>query len=100
MINFIFSSVNFNDAIRRIQYLKSYRKYREDQVANIYKTQNLLNGKIETLNQNKKVKNLVLDEQNKEMKTLEDDKKEQNEYVQKLKAREKEIAGELAAKRK
>ena len=34
-LNFIFSSSNFNDALKRIAYLKSYRNYREEQVANI-----------------------------------------------------------------
>ncbi len=29
MLNFIFSAVSFNDAIKRIAYLKSYREYRE-----------------------------------------------------------------------
>ena len=100
MLNFVFSSVNFNDAIRRVQYLKSYRNYREDQVANIYKTQNLLSEKIQVLNVNKKEKSLVLQEQTKEMKTLEEDKKEQSAYMQKLKAREKEIAKELVAKKR
>jgi len=30
-LNFIFSAANFNDAIKRISYLKSYRTYREMQ---------------------------------------------------------------------
>src|SRR3978361_595345 len=34
-LNFIFSASTFNDAIKRITYLKSYRQYREQQVANI-----------------------------------------------------------------
>lgn len=100
MLNFVFSSVNFNDAIRRVQYLKSYRNYREDQVSNIYRTQSLLSEKIQLLNANKKEKSLVLQEQTKEMKTLEDDKKEQSAYMQKLKEREKEIAKELVAKKR
>ncbi|MFY8045320.1 MAG: murein hydrolase activator EnvC family protein, partial [Chitinophagaceae bacterium] len=60
MINFLFSATTFNDAIRRIQYLKSYRGYREEQVENIQKTQQLLVGKINTLNENKKEKSKVL----------------------------------------
>jgi len=36
MINFIFSATSFNDAIRRVSYLKSYRGYREEQVENIW----------------------------------------------------------------
>ncbi|HLO81332.1 MAG TPA: peptidoglycan DD-metalloendopeptidase family protein [Chitinophagaceae bacterium] len=100
MINFLFSSVSFNDAIRRVQYLKSYRGYREEQVDNINKTQSLLEQKINTLSENKKEKSKVLMEQTKEMKTLEEEKKEQNNYVTKLKAREKELTKELAAKKR
>jgi murein hydrolase activator len=100
MINFLFSSVSFNDAIRRVQYLKSYRGYREEQVDNINKTQSLLEQRINTLSENKKEKSKVLMEQTKEMKTLEEEKKEQNSYVSKLKAREKELTKELAAKKR
>lgn len=100
MINFLFSASSFNDAIRRIQYLKSYRGYREEQVENIMKTQNLLVDKINVLNENKKEKSKVLQEQSKEMKTLQGEKEEQNSYVAKLKAREKELTKEMAAKRR
>ena len=38
-VNFVFSSTSFNDALRRIAYLKSYRTYREKQVETINETQ-------------------------------------------------------------
>src|SRR5215211_7974615 len=38
-LNFIFSSNSFNDALKRVTYLKSYRSYRQQQVANIIQTQ-------------------------------------------------------------
>lgn len=100
MINFLFSATSFNDAITRIQYLKSYRGYREEQVANIRKTQSLLENKINVLSENKKEKSKVLMEQTMQMKTLEEEKKEQNSYVMKLKAREKELSKELTAKKR
>ena len=56
MLNFIFSSAGFNDAVKRIAYLKSYRSYRERQVANIFRTQNLLQTKTASLSENKKQK--------------------------------------------
>lgn len=40
-LNFIFSASSFNDAIKRITYLKSYRNYREMQGENILRTQDL-----------------------------------------------------------
>ena len=46
-LNFIFSAASFNDAIKRIAYLKSYRTYREKQVTNILETQDLIEGRIE-----------------------------------------------------
>jgi septal ring factor EnvC (AmiA/AmiB activator) len=98
MLNFIFSATSFNDAVRRVAYLKSYRSYRDDQVANIIKTREMLQGKIIALNNNKKEKSQVLIEQSKELKTLEVEKKEKSSYLSKIKEREKEINKELAAK--
>lgn len=100
MMNFIFTASNFNDAIRRISYLKSYRRYRDEQAENIVKTSNALKSKIETLTMNKQEKSKVLVEQNKQKAILEDEKKEKNQFVSKLKAREKEIEKEMIAKRK
>jgi murein hydrolase activator len=100
MLNFVFSASSFNDAIRRVSYLKSYRNYRDEQVANINKTSDQLSGKIQVLSQNKKEKSVVLQEQTKQMKILESEKQEQNAFVSKLKAREKELEKDLAAKKR
>jgi septal ring factor EnvC (AmiA/AmiB activator) len=100
MLNFVFSSASFNDAIRRIQYLKSYRNYREDQVLQINTTQKEIELRIASLSQNKIEKSNMLEEHTKEMKVLEIEKKEQNNYVQKLKAREKELSSEINTKKK
>ncbi len=100
IMNFIFTASNFNDAIRRISYLKSYRRYRDDQSENIVKTSKVLKDKIETLTLNKHEKGKVLVEQNKQKAILEVEKKEKNQFVSKLKAREKEIEKEMIAKRK
>src|SRR6185312_4306652 len=48
-LNFIFSATTFNDAIKRIAYLRSYRQYRETQVGTIQKTQELIASKINVL---------------------------------------------------
>lgn len=94
-LNFIFSASTFNDAIKRITYLKSYRRYREQQVANIEKTKALIGDKIATLNNSKNEKSLALRDQNRQLKDLEVDKKEQNEEVKKLKNQEKDFASEI-----
>jgi len=100
MLNFIFTSTSFNDAVKRISYLKSYRTYRDDQVANINKTKATLENRIATLSENKKEKSQVLVEQSKQMKILEEEKKEKSGFVSKLKSREKELEKEMAAKKR
>lgn len=99
-LNFIFSSGSFNDALKRVSYLKSYRAYREQQAANIRNTQNQLQQKIAGLNQNKVQKSQALDEQNKQFKQLEVEKKEKDEVVREIKGQEKELMADMNKKRK
>ncbi len=100
MLNFIFTSSSFNDAVKRVAYLKSYRQYREDQVASIQRTRDELSVRIRQLSENKAQKSKTLEEQNEQKKMLEEEKREKAGFVNKLKAREKELSKELAAKRK
>ncbi len=99
-LNFIFSANTFNDAIKRIAYLKSYRQFRETQVDNITKTQDLLQQKISTLNSNKNVKNNTLQEQGKQLQGLESDQQEQDQVIKQLKGQEKDVAVEIKDKEK
>ena len=99
-LNFIFSSANFNDAIKRITYLKSYRNYREMQGENILRTQVLLKERIDELSGNKKKKSVVLQTQSKELTVLESQQQEKNQLVAKLKAQGKELNNQIAAKKK
>jgi len=100
MLNFIFTATSFNDAVKRATYLKSYRKYRDEQAANINRTQKEMAQRIEMLTANKQEKGKVLEEQNNQKIILEGEQKEKNQFVSKLKAREKEIEKEVAAKKK
>lgn len=99
-LNFIFSSSSFNDAIKRITYLKSYRNYREMQGENILRTQDLLKQRIGELSGNKKKKSQVLQIQSKELTVLETQQQEKNQLVSKLKAQGKELNSQIAAKKK
>jgi septal ring factor EnvC (AmiA/AmiB activator) len=99
-LNFIFSATSFNDAMRRIAYLKSYRAYREERADNISRTQQLLQGKIDGLRVTRQEKDEVLKKQNRERSILEDEKKEKDAVVSKLKSQEKELKKEMAAKQK
>lgn len=99
-LNFIFSASSFNDAIKRITYLKSYRNFREIQGENILRTQELLKDRINELSGNKKKKSIVLQSQSKELEVLETQQEEKNQLVSKLKARGKELNSQIAAKKK
>ena len=99
-LNFIFSSASFNDAIKRVAYMKSYRNYREMQGENILHTQILLKDRISELSGNKVRKNTVLEVQSKELDQLQVQQEEKNKIVQKLKAQTKDLNNQLAAKKK
>ncbi len=99
-LNFVFSANNFNDALKRVQYLKAYRNYREEQAENILNTQKVLLDKINGLENTRKQKDEVLQKQEKEKMVLVTERKEKDVIVSKLKARETELNRELTAKKK
>ncbi len=55
-LNFIFSASSFNDALRRVQYLKAYRLFQQEQAATIKSTQVLYQDKIAGLESSRKEK--------------------------------------------
>lgn len=97
-LNFIFSANSFNDAIKRVRYLKSYRQQRETQVSTIMKTQQVLDQKRFAFESSKKEKNLALQEQTKTLQELENDRKEKDRVVAGLKGQEKNVASEIKKK--
>ncbi len=99
-LSFIFSASSFNDAIKRIAYLKSYRSYREMQAENILRTQEMLEDRIKILSGTKQRKNAVLQEKDKEMSQLERQHLEKKVIVDKLKGQQKELTAQVNAKRK
>jgi septal ring factor EnvC (AmiA/AmiB activator) len=99
-LNFIFSASTFNDALRRIEYLKSYRAYREERAENIRNTQQLLQAKINGLQLTRAQRADALKRQSKERLLLEDEKKEKDAVVQQLQSHEKELRKEIASKEK
>lgn len=99
-LNFLFSANSFNDAMRRVAYMRAYRNYRAQQLDAIHQTENLYKNKIVELTNKKKEKSSVLSDQTKEVGELLKDKQEQNAVVTNLKTREKEINKNIAVKRK
>ena len=97
-LNFLFSASSFNDAVKRITYLKSYRQNREAQARAIDLSQRDLNQKIGQLGSNKKDRLQVLGVQNEQLKVLVDDRKEQDKIIKQLKGKEQEVTAQLRQK--
>jgi murein hydrolase activator len=99
-LNFIFSAANFNDALNRISYLKSYRAYREEQVTAIKDRQKIIADKKQQLLAKQSQKKSVLKNQEVQLNELASQKKEKDAVVSKLKSQEKQLSKEITAKKK
>ena len=99
-LNFIFSSNSFNDALKRISYLKSYRSYRQQQVANIIETQKQIGERKQQLLGKKTQKSSALKNQTQQLQVLAEQKKEKDQVVAKLKSQEKDLSKQIATRKK
>ncbi|TMI84356.1 MAG: hypothetical protein E6H10_05940 [Bacteroidetes bacterium] len=99
-LNFIFSASNFNDALKRIAYLKSYRSYREQQVNSIKETQQQITKRKQMQMGQMQEKKLAMQNQAKQVEVLEGQRKEKDVAVMELKSKEKEVKKEIASKQK
>ena len=100
MLAFLFSSGSFNDAMRRMKYLKTFREFRKQQVEQIRITQNQLQHKIGVLNSEKAQKDELLVSQVQQSQTLKQETQQQNEVIQELKGKESQLLKEIEVNRK
>jgi septal ring factor EnvC (AmiA/AmiB activator) len=94
-LNFLFSSTSFNDAIKRLNYLRAYRRFREAQANAILKTQKELEAKAGFLKQSQAEKGNALKEQNSQLQVLVEDRKEQETALKELKNNEKDVVSNI-----
>lgn len=99
-LNFIFSANSFNDAVKRISYLKSYKDYRERQVSTILETQQLIAARKKQQLSRKDQKNVALQNQAKQVEELSVQKKEKDVVVAQLKSKQMDLEKQIAAKKK
>ena len=99
-LNFIFSAANFNDAIRRIAYLKSYRAYNEKKVETIQETRKLIEQRKQQLLGKTNQKKSALENQKDQLDELEEQKKEKDRVVSKLKSQANDLSKQMAIKKK
>ena len=99
-LNFIFSATSFNDAMKRISYLRQYRKYREQQAETIKETQDLIAQRRKQQLSKKETKNVALKNQTSQITELAKQKNEKSAVVAKLKSQEKDLGKQLKEKQK
>jgi peptidoglycan hydrolase CwlO-like protein len=100
MLAFLFSSNDFNDAMRRMKYLKKFRDFRKYQVEQIHLTQNQLQQKIGTLNAVKEEKDKLLNTQVQQKQVLLAETNQTNQVVQNLKSKESQLIADIEKNRK
>lgn len=91
MLAFLFSSADFNEAVRRMKYLKKIRDYRKLQADEIRRTQGIIIKKIDVLNSEKSTKDNLLTDQEKQKLEIQKETSETNSVVNELKGREKQL---------
>lgn len=92
---FIFSSETFNQAYKRLLYLRQITQYRKKQVEQINAIKEIIDLKINKLEKQQIQKTKLLLEQRKAFSLLSQEKQKQIQYIQKLKKKEKELRAKL-----
>lgn len=95
MLAFLFSSNDFNDALRRAKYLKKYRDYRKQQADKIRVTQGIIVKKIDVLNAEKSEKDELLSTEEKQKQEIQKETNETNQVVKELKGQEKQLMAQI-----
>lgn len=99
-LNFIFSANSFNDAIRRIAYLKSYRNYRQQQMSDIVKTRELIAKRYEQQVDSKNQKTTALETRSSEYEILEKQQTEKDSVATLLKSQAGDLRKQIDIKKK
>jgi len=81
---YVFASRNFNQAFTRFQYFKQYSAYRKEQANKIVLTQNNISSLIDTLEKNRKKREVIIGENQKIKKELEGEKQKKNSLFNNL----------------
>ncbi len=100
MLAFVCSSGDFNDAVRRMRYLKLMRAARQQQSEKIKATHAEIYHKLDLLHAERAGKDKLLAELTGQNETLSTEKEEANKAVKDLSGREKELRAELLEKKK
>lgn len=100
MLAFLFSSQDFNEALRRMRYLRRYRDVRKEQANEIRNTQGQIVRKINLLNSERSQKDVLLNAELVQRQTLEQETDQTNQVVRSLKGRESQLLADIEKNRK
>jgi septal ring factor EnvC (AmiA/AmiB activator) len=97
---FILSAGSFNQAYKRLMYLRQYTEYRKQQAELIEWIRDLIQAKVNQLEQQKNEKQNLLQIQKKEANQLSKEKKQQGEYLTTLQQKQKTYEKKLRDQQK
>ena len=97
---FVFSSEDFNQAVRRIRYIQQFNDLLKHKMAEIDETKSDIKKRIDKNDADKKRLEKLNSIQKKEREDLNKDKKQLNDKITKLKKQEKSIKSDIAKKEK
>ena len=97
---FLFASRDFNQAFSRFQYFKQYTAYRKEQAKKIILTQENISSLIDILKKNREQRQIIIDENNKVKRELEDEKQMKNRLFTNLEKTNKSYLAEIRRKEK
>lgn len=97
---FLFSATNFNEAVRRWQYLKQYHKFRKNQARYIVNTEQSIASKVDTLILQTREKQDLLAMATNQKVELEKAVASKNKLLKKLSSKEKVLQKDLQRQQK
>ena len=97
-VTFILSSKNLGEALRRVQYLKDYSDYQDKKAAEISTAAKVLVENITLKKKSVADKQMILSNQQKDLLTIEVEKKTKQSLLQEFKKNEVQLTGELKQK--
>lgn len=97
---FIFSSEDFNQALRRIRHIQELNSLVKNKIQEIDSTQIKINARLDRNEKNKEEKEKVLADEQKEKESLLKDRDKLNNNIAALKKKESQIQKDLASKEK
>lgn len=97
---FLLSAENFNQAYRRLLYMRRYSTFRNNQAEIMKTVQQLLNEKAENLEKLKATRLELLEETRVETRKLTQEKETQNREIQELKKQQRDLRQKLEQQRR